>query len=416
MLLPVLLILFFAFPTLLVCYLYQRGTSPDSASTSRPVRLDFLLNGVSLLSLIFAALAFFNNVGHLGLVALLFLPALDGLLAVLMINGRAVLAFSRENRKLALRALAAYLVSLIIIALGETPSLALLIVVPPLLVALLWNLARRTDLVLMVLLALTLTVFLWTDATGIAASHAVFADTNLRIAYQVLSGTISLLALLLAALFVYRYFKPRQGETPRPLLYLGLAALLVLSVGAATARYGALARATGRAFEDRLPLTILGAALIIGVVLVVSLTGNSRRAGLTFIFVTFLLLGFYILGWQVDPQAVTASRASHLEQAIQEYRQNTGAFPASLDELAPSYVPLVLGPLTGRGQTWCYQSGEGYYRLGYVYFQRYYEYPDGTPFWEPFYDIKIPSASGQPPSGEWICDEELRIFKQHNGL
>jgi hypothetical protein len=411
------LILFLSLPALLVILFFQRRVPPASQPDFQQKWLKTLLQATTFFSLLFAAIVFISGRNSSGPAVLAPLPVLEGLLALLLIHWRLVLSSWGVNKKLVILTLASYLLALLATLLTDTPSFALVLIIPPFFIALLWNLARRLNLTWTALLALVLIVFLWLDAVGIAASHTVFANPGLRTVYQISSGLAAMLAVLLAAFFVYRLVTPRPGEAQRPLLYLSLAIVLVLSVGAVTFRHGMLAQATGRAFEDHLPLFTLALSLILGLVLALSLEGRGRWAGLAFLLLaTFSVLFFYFLGWQVDSEAITAARAQDIEQAIQGYRQETGAYPATIAELSPGYLTILLGPLTGRGQAWCYQSGADFYRLGYVYFQRYHQYPDDTPFWEPFYDIVVPSAAGQPPPGEWICDEELRLFKQHNGL
>jgi hypothetical protein len=134
------------------------------------------------------------------------------------------------------------------------------------------------------------------------------------------------------------------------------------------------------------------------------------------ILIPIVVASSYTIGLQLEPQAITVARANRLGQAIEDYYINVGEYPANLEDLTPSHLLFIFGPLTGRGQAWCYQSGPDFYRLGYIFFQRYYEYPDNTPFWEPYYEIKIPHAAGQLPAGEWICNEELRLYRQHGGL
>jgi len=411
------LIVFISIPTLLVVVLYRRRSSPDSPPASQHAWLTYCLLGVTILSLLFAALAFFFGRNGAGPQVLAPLPALIGLLALLLINARLLPGYWQENKKLVLISAAAFLTVLIATGLTNQPSLVLVLIVPPVLIALVWILISRLKVAWTVLIAAALVVFLWADALGITAPHAVYADATLRSAYKVTSGLAALLALVLAARFIYSLYKSDKSEPNQHWLYWSLAALLVLSVGAVTFRHGVLAHATGRAFEDHLPLVTLAVALIAGLVLALNLNPPARRAGIAFILlVPAILYIFYLLGWGVNAQTVTNARAGDLEQAIRQYQQDTGAYPASLSDLSPAYQKIILGPLTGRGQTWCYQSGADYYRLGYVYFQRYYEYPDDTPFWEPYYSIEIPSTAGQPSPGEWICDDELRLFKTHDGL
>ena len=188
-------------------------------------------------------------------------------------------------------------------------------------------------------------------------------------------------------------------------------------MGAVTLRHGVLVRATSRAAEDHLPFAVLAVGVIAGFLLTLTASGKLRRVGIAFTILIPVVIAFsYTIGLQLEPQAITAARAYRLGQAIEDYFGETGEYPTHLRDLTPSHLLFISGPLTGRGQVWCYQSGPGYYRLGYIFFQRYYEYPDDTPFWEPYYEIKVPHAAGQPPEGEWICDEELRLYKQHGGL
>jgi len=144
---------------------------------------------------------------------------------------------------------------------------------------------------------------------------------------------------------------------------------------------------------------------------------KNRWSGAAFLLIapTLIILAFG-LGLRFDPHAITEARAIQIRQAIESYHQDTGAYPAELEDLSPNYLPLLLGPLTGRGQTWCYQSGTDYYRLGFVLFERYHQYEGDTPFWEPYYEIRVPGSAGQPPAGTWACDTELERMKQYGGL
>jgi hypothetical protein len=153
---------------------------------------------------------------------------------------------------------------------------------------------------------------------------------------------------------------------------------MVLCVGAVTLRHGVLVRATSRAAEDHLPFAVIAAGVAAGLLMALTASGVLRRWGIAImILIPLVIVLTYTIGLQFDPQAITAARANQLGRAIEDYFWETGEYPSSLG---------------------------------------YYAYPDDTPFWEPYYEIKVPYSAGLPPEGEWICDEELQRYKQHGGL
>jgi hypothetical protein len=352
-----------------------------------------------------------------GLVLFLVVPALIGLQAMLLIHWREIYSLWREQ---------VILVSILVITLALVlastafgdPWLTALLILPAMAISIVWGVGTRLDMgsmaVIGVLVALTLII----DSLGILGNHFVYALPWLRLAYTLVSGMGSLLGVIVAALCLKRYLDQspdREGQ--EHVLYLVLAVVLVLCVGAVTLRHGVLVRATSRAAEDHLPFAVIAAGVAAGLLMALTASGVLRRWGIAImILIPLVIVLTYTIGLQFDPQAITAARANQLGRAIEDYFWETGEYPSSLGDLTPSHLLFVSGPLTGRGQVWCYESGPDYYRLGYVFFQRYYAYPDDTPFWEPYYEIKVPYSAGLPPEGEWICDEELQRYKQHGGL
>jgi hypothetical protein len=302
-------------------------------------------------------------------------------------------------------------------ALGDI-YVTLLLVLTTSITALLWVAVNQIGLTGVVAFGIVISVFLIVDALGLVGNHFVYNNPWLRGAYRLTGGLVAVLATATAGLCVYQALKQSSELNRRSqLTYIVIAVILVLCVGLVTLRHGILTNATSRAYEDHFPLGVFYSTLIIGLVLILSLKERARLAGLAFMIITLIfIVGTYTLGWLIDPQAITAARAEEISQAIQRYNQQAGEYPPKLEVLAPGYLPILLGPLTGRGQVWCYQSGEDYYRLGYVIFERYHQYADDTPFWEPYYEIKVPSSAGQPPGTAWMCDEELENFKQNGGL
>jgi len=235
---------------------------------------------------------------------------------------------------------------------------------------------------------------------------------------KIVSGLAGMLmvvfALLLAAILIYRAMdEKRPVDKTRRIIYLSLSVLLLLGLAATVVRHGVMVKATAHAAEDHMPFGQVALAVILGMVLTALLVGRSRRVGLAFaILVPVLIVVSYAAGFLFEPQAVTAARAERIEGAVELYHQETGAYPASLADLIPGYMPFVLGPLTGRDQVWCYQGGSDYYRLGYVFIQRYYE----PTLFRPFVEIRVYSSAGQPPDSGWMCDDELLRGEATRGL
>jgi hypothetical protein len=212
----------------------------------------------------------------------------------------------------------------------------------------------------------------------------------------------------------------QAGELKSAWSSLLLIGFLALAVAAVTARYAVLVRATSRAAEDHLPVGTLAAGIIGGILLWFALgsqPAGKRRLGAAFLILAPGIVMFsFIVGGFVNPLAITEDRAQLIAAQVEAYHQKTGFYPPGLKSLTPEYTTWLPGPLTGRGQIWCYQAGDDYYRLGYALFQRYYDWPDGTPFYEPYYAIQVPAAAGSPPTGAWMCDAELDKLKEHGGL
>ena len=359
--------------------------------------------------------AFFTSAP--GLILFLVIPVLVGLQALLLIHWREVYFLWCEQKILVSILVMTLIAVLASTALGD-PWLAVLLIGPALVITAVWAVGTRLGMGSLAIIGVLIALILTIDALGILGNHFIYTQPWLRSLYTFVSGLGSLLAVIVAALCLKRYLEePPSGERRKSALYLILVVVLVLCVGAVTLRHGVLVRATGRAAEDHLPIAAIAAGVIAGLLLALPASGKIRRAGIAFMILIPVVIAFsYTVGLQFKPQAITAARANQLGRAIERYFQETGAYPTNLRDLAPSHLPIISGPLTGRGQVWCYQSGPSYYRLGYIFFQRYYEYPDDIPFWEPYYEIKVPYAAGHPPAGEWMCDEELQLYKQHGGL
>jgi len=224
----------------------------------------------------------------------------------------------------------------------------------------------RFGLNVLVVGGILLVVFLTLDALGIAGDPFIYTLPRLMVIYLIASSFTPLIALLYAGLLVNLALNsPLSRGRRRKAFYTALAAWLVLGVGAVILRHGILVKTTSRAPEDHFPIIGVFLALFIGIIMLQTHKKKNRWSGAAFLLIapTLIILAFG-LGLRFDPHAITEARAIQIRQAIESYHQDTGAYPAELEDLSPNYLPLLLGPLTGRGQTWCYQSGTDYYQLG----------------------------------------------------
>jgi len=370
----------------------------------------FLIVIAIILLIPIAAYARHFRTGQEGLLLLLILPALEGVLALILINWRSIYVLWQKEKAILSALLLALVLLVVGIALGD-PFLPLAITILPIFSAVLWAAGQRLNTRGLVTLSVVVLGWLLLEALGVSGSRLVIAATWSRAVHTIARLVSVILAFALTALLIYKgKWTENRHQT---LLHLILAGLLVLGLNAIVVRSGILIKATGRAAEDHLPFAEVLVAIIGGMVLTGAMQGRRRLAGLAFVtLVPALIAGSYALGWQFDPQAITGDRADQLTQAIVRYHTDIGVYPPSLTALTPNYLPFILGPLTGRDQVWCYEGGQDYYRLGYVYYQRYY----GPTFPDPYYEIKIHSSAGQLPDGSWICDDELRRVEITGGL
>jgi hypothetical protein len=373
----------------------------------------FLLASSIILAAPLAVFADGLRTSSSGLVLILEIPALIGILTLLLINGHRIFDRWQEEIVLVSGLLFALLMLLVVITFRD-PYLLLILLLPALILAGIWLATRRLELGGLVAISLGVLVLIILDAVGVMAAHFVLATSWLWVAYKIVSILILFLALTLSALLVDRSLENWSANNPKgSLAFMTLAALLVLSMAAATLRHGILTNATARAAEDHLPIGVVAVAVMVGLLLTFGLKQRHTRAGPAFsLLVPLLIAVAYSAGWFLNPLAITAKRAEQINQAVLAHYQELNTYPENLSELSPEYLPFILGPLTGRGQVWCYRSGEGYYQLGYIIYQRYY----GPTLPEPHYEIKIVDFAGQTPGEAWMCDEELELMKDTGGL
>jgi hypothetical protein len=188
-------------------------------------------------------------------------------------------------------------------------------------------------------------------------------------------------------------------------LLWGLVLALIFLAGVSYQMYwdGIWSSAHDRAFEDHLPFAHFLFSMLAGVMLTLTLRGSRRWMGPIYILlVTSIAVLMLTLGWGVSAFEMTERRAAVVNNAINDYDQENGVYPASLAELSPRYLLFLPPPVIVRTGGWCYQSGDEFYRLGYIsgdftYFDRDFK-------------IETHAQAGDMPASSWNCDELLAKF------
>jgi hypothetical protein len=146
------------------------------------------------------------------------------------------------------------------------------------------------------------------------------------------------------------------------------------------------------------------AALLSGVTLSITLSGRMKWAGFLY---SLLILGLMIAvsarAQRVDFRQLTEERAERVTQAIETYHAREGHYPQDLRQLTPWYVLSLPGPVIIYGQDWCYDGGQDYYRLGYVYREHWSD---------PRLIGRIYKTKGEAPDLAGICAEEIAALEE----
>lgn len=214
--------------------------------------------------------------------------------------------------------------------------------------------------------------------------------------------SVALAARLMTASLFDEQTAPRAVRAA----YLTLSALLLLAVGClvfyeaiwdhATDGLGALTTLTGAVIP-----TAVAAAMLMGW----ALPGGRRLAALAFAFlVPAAAAGALIWGFRISPPVLTEARAEAIHQAVLGYHDRRNRYPDELADLGPWYGSRLFEPMIFRRETWCYEGGENYYRLGYVY-QPFFGGPANQ------ISVRIHAAAGEPPQTRWPCDDQAAVRK-----
>jgi hypothetical protein len=213
-----------------------------------------------------------------------------------------------------------------------------------------------------------------------------------------------IVAVVLVARLVYASLASDQPSNwTATVIRLAVAVLLLLVIGHLIVTETVWVQA-----EDSIsviPGVVFIVATAAAMLLAWAIRGWRRLAALGFALLVILTASYAsALGWRMSPTGLTEVRAEKIERAIQRYDERNGQYPPELAVLTPFYLWRIPQPMIFRDQTWCYEGGGDYYRLGYVHQPTFGVPPE-------YISIRIHSAVGEPPESSWPCDDELEKAK-----
>lgn len=130
--------------------------------------------------------------------------------------------------------------------------------------------------------------------------------------------------------------------------------------------------------------------------------GWLRTVGWIYLLpVTALIWAAFGIGIRYPYHPILEHRAVVIQEAIQKYFEQNGAYPTTLSELVPSQLLWVPRQVVLRSEDWCYQGGQDYYRLGVFWRDRF----------SSLIETKTYASQGDPPDAGWACQEKLVKMK-----
>lgn len=143
-------------------------------------------------------------------------------------------------------------------------------------------------------------------------------------------------------------------------------------------------------------------AIGVGMVMILTLSGKNRWAGLLFlIIVPILIYQTFEMGWRVSYHEMTEKRAARIAQALERFQAREGYYPDSLEALKPRDLLFIQQPVILAGETWCYEGGVDHYRLS-AFYREFFSAP---------VSLHVYASAGQRPTSS-VCEEQLAEMKK----
>ena len=383
--------------------LIDRSQNPEQPSRKR---LLVYLSLSALLLAVLGLLIWFNPYGseiNSSLPAYGVLIVLAPIMAYLLYHARELASLWPWDRVLAIIFVLVFLALFLLLWFADPIAFTMLIVLA-LGIALAWNLPRGGAASLGILSLLILVTIVLTTGGWIYIPSADLPEWS-RMVLSVFTVSAILLSILLPAGLLYASLRSSSPiKKPHLLWSLVFIAILLAGMAYQVAWDGIWSSAHARAFEDHLPFIQSMLSLAAGIFLTLTLRGWRRLVGpLYFVLVTSVAVVALSQGWKLSAFEMTERRAAVVDGAVESYYQENGVYPGSLAELSPRYLPLVLPPVVVRTGGWCYQSGEDFYRLGYI--------SGDFTYFDSEFRVETYAQAGDIPAGDWACDEWRARFQ-----
>ncbi|MDY7079199.1 MAG: hypothetical protein SXV54_19975 [Chloroflexota bacterium] len=328
------------------------------------------------------------------------IPAVIGVLALIALHSRHLVALNRGAQLLALL-LAVGLVGMMVSSWNTRFSVAYSVLPGVVVLVLGWAVGRRFQkAAVFVAVLLLLALFGLNTLFNAPAGDLSPPPPWLAILFRIGIEALPVLLVVVPAVLLTNSLQSRNGKPALlpVMLALGLLGYLAYSIFWASVWDQTSDGLGGLALSQPAALVAVGA----GMAMAVALTGWRRGVGLLFALLAPLLLyQSFEQGWRVSYHDITDARAERIVQALADYHQREGVYPPTLDALTPRYLLRVPQPVELRGETWCYQGGADFYQLG-AFFREFFSMP---------VQLQVYAAVGEPDSA-WTCEEQLAVMKE----
>jgi hypothetical protein len=221
-----------------------------------------------------------------------------------------------------------------------------------------------------------------------------------------------MLALIIASLLLAFGLASVQAQPTAPGGWRAATSLALSGVLLASSFYNLYWQFVWDQTTDSLLVLLLPVPIIIalygGLILSGPLQGSRKWYGFGYaLLLVAVLVTAYSVAIRVDYKRLTEARAGQVSQTIERYYARQGHYPATLSQLVPWTRLSLPHPVIMTGQDWCYQSGEGYYRLGYV---------DRDHWSSPYLYIRTYQQAGTVPENPVLCDEETKAIMARSSV